>query len=292
MRLVSLKKIIKIAMIKIKNTSYILIVVVLIFIASGIILSCSLNKKEPVIIFQKESVEIKKEETQKEKIAPIILTPPEEVWKTYTSSELGFSIKYPEMVYGVYRCSPQKPFYVPLRVFEDEENGIVYITEEYYYDDWDSELQNNTGSCKKIINSLEYLKSQREIIIDINGKASLNSNPFLTKVFIIKDIKNDVELDKFIKDNYGSGCFADSRKLLRENGVYEIEIESEDRDKETDLGTTTCPINYVYRVLYAPEKNKVMSVNLGQDCGFGTDYNSEESYRCYDDEMTDSFRFK
>ena len=269
---------------------YILVGVILIFIISGGILGYFSNNKGAISVSQKE--DIKNEEIQKEKeIVPIIPTPSEKKWKTYTNSKLGFSIKYPEMVYGVYKCSPQKPFYVPLKVFEDNENGIAYITEEYYYSDWDNELQNNNGPCEKIINSLEYLKSQRETIIDINDKVSLNYNPFLTKVFIIKNIKNDSELNKFIKDNYGSGCFAQNKKPWKQNGVYEVEIESKDRNEETDLGTTTCPINYTYKILYAPEKNKLVSVNLGQECGFGTNYDSE-NYKCYDNEMINSFKFE
>ncbi len=249
-------------------------------------MNCFLNKEEPVPISKKEGI-------KKEDIAPpVISTPPEEVWKTYASAELGFSIEYPKMVYGIYRCSPKKPFWVPLKVFEDKENGIVYITEEYYYNaPYDGELNKFTGPCEKIINSLEYLKSQRETIIDINNKASLNYNPFLTKVFIIKNIKNDIELNKFIKDNYGQGCFVEKKELWTQKGIYEIKIKGEDWGPETDLGTTTCPMNYVYKILYAPEKNKIMSVNLGQDCGFTTDYNSE-NYKCYDGEMIDSFKFE
>ncbi|MCK5085273.1 hypothetical protein KAK05_01030 [Candidatus Parcubacteria bacterium] len=269
---------------------YILVAIILIFIISGGILGYFLNKKGAIPVSQKE--DIKNEEIQKEEeIAPIIPTPPEEKWKKYASAELGFSIEYPEMVYGVYKCSPQKPFYVPLKVFEDNENGIVYITQEYYYSDWNNELQNNNGHCKKIINSLEYLKDQREVITDVNGKVGLNQNPFLTKVLIIKDVKNDIELDKFIKDNYGQGCFIKNKTSWKQNGVYEIEIKGEDWDKGADLGTTTCPFNYTYKVLYAPKKNKIMSVNLGQDCGFGTDYNSKD-YKCYDKEMINSFKFK
>lgn len=276
-------------MIKIKNIEYILIAVVLVFVISGEALEYFLNKKESVPVSQKEN--LKKENIQKEETASIIPAPPEEIWETYVSAELGFSIRYPEMVYGVYRCSPKKPFWVPLKIFEDKKNGIVYITQEYYYDDWDSKLQNNTGPCEKIMNSLEYLKSQREIIIDINDRASLNYNPFLTRVFIIKNIKNDTELDKFIKDNYGPGCFANNKKLWKENGIYEIEIKGEDWDEKANLGTTSCPWNYMYKILYAPEKNKLMSVNLGQECGFGTDLDSQ-SYKCYDEEMVDSIEFE
>ena len=269
---------------------YILVVAILIFIISGGILGYFSNKKGTIPISQKE--DIRNEEIQKKKkTAPIIPTPLEEKWRKYTSTELGFSIEYPEMVYGIYKCSPQKPFYVPLKIFEDEKNGTVYITQEYYYSNWDNELQNNNGPCKKIINSLEYLNSQREIIIDINDKASLNYNPFLTRVFVVKNIKNDTELDKFIKDNYGPGCFVETKELWEQKGVYEIKIKGEDWDKGADLGITTCPWNYIYKILYAPEKNKLMSVNLGQECGFGINYDSE-NYKCYDNEMINSFKFK
>lgn len=221
-----------------------------------------------------------------------IPTPPLEVWETYNSTELGFSIKYPQMVYGVYRCSPNKPFWVPLKVFEDKENGIVYITEEYYYDNWDSGTQTNTGPCEKIINSLESLKKEKEEnIIYINDKIRINGNPFLTKAITTKDVGNDNELKKFIKDTYGSGCYIENKKQWKQDVVYEIEIKGEDWKNGADLETTICPINYIYKVLYAPGKNKVMSVNLGQDCGFGTDYNLE-SYKCYDEEIINSFEFK
>ncbi len=273
---------------------YILVVIILIFIISGGILGYFSNKKEAIPVSQKE--DIKNEEIQKEKeTAPIIPTPPEEKWKKYTSTELGFSIEYPEMVYGVYKCSPQKPFYVPLKVFEDEKNGTVYITQEYYYSDWNSELQNNTGHCKKIIYSLELLQSEwRTSALWGENKpfSLLSEKTFLGWGILISNIKNDVELNKFIKDNYGPGCFAQNKKLWKQNRIYEIEIESEDRDKETDLGTTTCPINYAYKILYAPEKNKIMSIKLGQECTFGTRYISEELYKCYDDEMINSFQFE
>lgn len=220
-------------------------------------------------------------------------TPPPEVWETYTNSQLGFSIKYPQMVLGVYRCSPYKPFNVPVKIFEDNKDGIIYMAEEYYYEaPYSSELNDYTGPCEKIIYSLESLKKIRNNVVDINGKVQVNENPFLTRVFVIKNINNNIELTKFIKNTYGSGCIAGSKNIWnQQKGVYEIVIKGEDWDKGADLGTTTCPINAVIKVLYAPEKNKIMSVILGQECGFGTDASSQ-SYKCYDEEMINSFRFK
>ena len=75
---------------KIKNTSYILIVVILIFIASGIILSCSLNKKEPAIISQEK--DIKEEEVQKK----VNQDENNEItYKTFSSPKADFEFEYP-----------------------------------------------------------------------------------------------------------------------------------------------------------------------------------------------------
>ena len=273
------------------NKKLILIAVILFLVVGEEIFSYFCNKEDnisaPSILREENKKEISNENETPATPAPIPAPP--EVWKTYASSELGFSIEYPAMVYGIYRCSPKKPFYVPLKVFEDKESGIIYITEEYYYKaKYDSELNEYTGPCEKIMNSLEYLKSQREITVDINDGVSLKSNPFLTKVFVIKDIKNDTELNKFIKDNYGSECFVKDKKLWRRDGIYEINIEGKDYTKGIN---PNCPLNYVYKILYTPEKNRVMSVNLGQECQFGTDYNSGD-YKCYDEKMIDSFQFK
>jgi hypothetical protein len=269
-----------------KNRLILIIAAVLLLTVSGIALNYFQNKKN-----MNPDTSILKEEISNENEMSNPLIPPEEKWLTYTSSELGFSIKYPEMVYGVYRCEPKKPFYVPLKIFEDRENEIVYITEEYYYDaDYDGDLGKFTGPCEKVINTLESLNKQR-IVVDFNDRISLTQNPFLTKVFVIKNIKTDTELNKFVKDNYGQGCLIENKTSWKQNKVYKIEIKGEDWDSGADLGTTTCPLNYIYEALYAPEKNKAMSINLGQDCGFGTDYNSE-TFKCYDEEMVNSFEFK
>lgn len=264
-----------------------LIIIVLLLAISGIVLCYFQGKKEtsPAPSISKEE---NKKEVPNENETPI---PPEEKWLTYTNDELGFSIKYPEMVYGVSRCESKKQFYVPLKVFEDKENGIVYITEEYYYDaPYDGELNKFTGPCEKIINSMESLNEQ----MTIDDKIDFTKNPFLTKVFVIKNIENDTEINKFIKDNYGSECIAESRNFWKQQtGVYEIKLnEFKDANgNDTDLGNAICPVNYVYKILYAPEKNKIMSIKLGQECSFTTDYNAE-NYKCYDEEMIDSFEFK
>lgn len=223
------------------------------------------------------------------------LTPPEEAWKTYINSQLGFLIKYPQMVLGLYRCSPYKPHYVPLKVFEDNKNGVTYITQKYYYQaPYSEELKDYTEPCEKITYSLEMLQGEWE-------KSTLQENkiPFSLKSektllglgILVKSIKSESELNNFIKENYGPTCFMENKKSWNQEGVYDIAIKGSDWAKNGDLEPVmTCGWNYKYKILYAPEKNKIMSVKLGQDCNFGTGYTSE-SYKCYDEEMINSFKF-
>jgi len=203
---------------------------------------------------------------------------PEEKWETFESNDLGFSIKYPQMIYNeAYSCSPKEPRYVPLKVFEDKENGIAYITAEFYYDA--PHNSDELEPCEKIAVTLESLRA---------------GGGFYPRAVKARHISNDTDLNKFIKDNYFSRCSLESKELWKQqDGVYEIKLNGfkDANGNDTDLGSSVCPVNYEYKILYSPEKNKAMSINLGQECGFGTDPNAE-SYKCYDEEMIDSFRFE
>lgn len=254
------------------NNKYILIVGILILIGGGILAYS--QKKENDITIPTPSASSAPVQSPAFSSIPT-LTPPPEIWETYTNSELGFSIKYPQMVYGSpYRCSPYKPFYVPIKVFEDNKNTITYITQEYYYQaPYSEELKDYTGPCEKITYSLKILQDKKGWGI------------------LIRNIKNETELNKFIKDSYGSGCFIENKTPWKQNGVYDIIIKGEDWDKFPGPGDTTCSSNYKYKILYTPEKNKIMSVNLGQECSFVINPGTE-LFKCYDDEMINSFKFE
>lgn len=262
-------------MAKEKNINYLLAVLLIISVSAGLLVWQKIKNLDR---------EVQNEEN------PVSIFPEEEIWEKYTS-ELGFSMKIPQNVFGVYRCFSDKTIWVPVKVFEDKENEIVFITQEYYYEaKYDSELNKYTEPCEKIIYSLKLLK---EDVASISGLTN-SPKPWLGLALVIKNINNDIELNKFIKDTYGSGCLIEKKEPWKQNGVYEIKIKGEDWDRGADLGTTTCPINYTYKILYAPEKNKVMSVNLGQECQFGNDpaLESYSEYKCYDEEMIDSFEFE
>jgi len=226
---------------------------------------------EPVAEEERESeIEIKKEELQDDVFSEVI-------WSKYVNDEFGFSIDIPDKVCGWYSCEPRKAIQVPVKIFEDNENGIVYISQEYYYiSKFDSALRKHMGECKKTIERPKGLK------------------PRLGWAIVIKTVENEDELDKFIKENYGSGCEAKDKKFwetdYNQSGVYNISIGGEGDNMKTNLGTTSCAGAWTtrHKVLYFPEENKVMSVKLGQEPTF---FNNSHT-AAYDEKMIDSFKFE
>jgi len=254
------------------NWRFLVIVIILVIIVGGGALWYSRRPEKPY-----QPPEIEKLEKKTPELIFLDAT-----WDRYINYRLGFSMKIPTKIPGLNRCKnpegTEKQFFVPIKIFEDNSNNIVYITQEYYYDDWVLQVFNEAGECKKFICSLEFIK---------------NWHRCWEWDILIRNISSDTDLDKFIKENYGPGCFAGDKKLWKQDGVYEITIKGEDWDKKgTDLGNTTCPWNHAYKLLYEPKKGKIMSVNLGQECSFYNEESPEsESYQCYDKDMIESFRF-
>jgi hypothetical protein len=205
----------------------------------------------------------------------------DEIWMEYTNSQLGFSIKFPQKVYSDHKCPFSK--LIPVKIFEDDVEGIVYITEEYQYNE----------NCEKVFYSLDRLREIREELnktrIKLWGYPIMAPKPPSGWAIVIATIRNKDELDKFIKENYGPKCLIGKENPWKQEGVYEIIVRGEEENWElTDLETTTCPLNYSYKVLYAPEKNKAMSVELGQECTFKADPYGK---KCYDEDILSSFKF-
>lgn len=273
-------------MIKIKQ-KFILIAIIFAFV-SGVVWTYFIAEIE---------VNHTPEQTEEELVESIF---PEIIWNKYVNHELAFSIEIPQEVDGIYKCDPKKRIQVPIKVFEDNENNIVYISQEYYYESkygHDSELHRYVGPCEKNTYSLELFRSELEEWKKSFSEYPSALKPFLGWAIIIGTVKNEEELDKFIKENYGSECDAGDKKFWEANynqlGVYDISVGGESDNSETMMSTTSCIGAWTMRhkVLYFPEKNKVMAVNLGADCNFGTNPFSQP-YQCYDERIIDSFRFE
>lgn len=240
---------------------------------------------------------------QGEKLSPIVVSPTPSIglnptptatpnvtveWTNYTNKTLGFSISVPKIIDSLDRCNG-KDRLVPLTVFEDNVSSAVYFVPEYYYDNVNNPKPGENDCIKKVY-SLQLINDE------LGGKgldgkyiSSLN-NPFLGLAVRLKNVKNDTELTKFIKDNYGPGCIAGEKTLWnQQEGIYEVAIAGENPNKGIGISNPDCPVNYAVKILYALEKGKVMYVTLGQESAL---YGASPDYRDYTGDMIKSFRFE
>jgi len=175
-------------------------------------------------------------------------------WREYINERLGFSIKIPQEIRLLNRCSADAGAFVAVKVFEDTENNSVYIIPEYYYD-W----KENSQKCEKIEYSLALIKEEG------------GWKPFLGWKIDVAEINDLEEMTKFIKSNFGEACIVGDQK--DEGGdIYNIKIIGDDwTNQRTE---STCPWEMHYKIIYLPEKHKLLSVKLGIDYDFFV-YDSE-----------------
>ncbi|MFA5368755.1 MAG: hypothetical protein WC303_01955 [Candidatus Paceibacterota bacterium] len=241
---------------------FILFVLALIFIGGFLFFS---NKKEKAPVINNPNNGI---------ITPKLIDTSS--WTNYANAQLGFSIIIPLEINGKVRCSDMQATNVPVKVFADNSNGLVYISQAYYYDAWDQAQQKMTDQCKKITPTLD----------------SLRDGYILGWKIVINDIKNDEDILKYVKENFGPTCSITDRGLQKD-GNYQISIKGRDLTENGEVTMDpTCLTNFVYKILYSQEKQKLMSVALGQECSFGTDPSVQSSYQCYDNTMIQSFKFQ
>jgi len=78
---------------------------------------------------------------------------------------------------------------------------------------------------------------------------------------IAETVKNDTELEKFIKQRFGSGCSLGTKEPSNQQGVYTVRVKG--GWKELDL--TACPINYMYIIKYRPSGTKSLLHLIGDN---------------------------
>ncbi|MFA5730011.1 MAG: hypothetical protein WC938_02205 [Candidatus Paceibacterota bacterium] len=207
-------------------------------------------------------------------------------WNEYINTQLGFSMKIPLKVSTICRCDEKQEEGTPLKVFEDNQNGVIYISQEYYYDaNWSQPEQRFIGECNKITYSLELLKKEEEN----KYYTGRSSRPFLGWKIIINNPKNDDELIGFVKQNFGPTCSIVLNDLQKD-GNYQINISGRNLiENGVRVMDENCYTNFAYKILYSPEKQKMMSLILGQECTFQS---FPDMSQCYDDKMTESFKFE
>ncbi|MDD3007113.1 MAG: hypothetical protein PHX30_06070, partial [Candidatus Pacebacteria bacterium] len=194
------------------------------------------------------------------------------------TSQLGISFKYPEFITGGDSCDSERTFFVPTKIFEDTDNGAIYIMPEYYYDFRGESPENSI--CQKYI---------------VSGKMDQNKqsmkNPFRGWRINIRNIEDkEVDISRLIKDVYGYKCKMDSEKAWIKDGISEIGMNDykDAEGNQVGLGETVCPVNYVYKLLYSEEKKLAVSVVLGQECTFW----GEGQNKCFDEQIAQSLEFE
>jgi len=213
------------------------------------------------------------EPEKKEKVSE--LTSLDEIWNLYTNHELGFSIKVPKKVLHEYGACQWKDDsyrgvaeFVPIKVFENEK---VYISTEYYYEPTGRTVKPEGGvtfsGCDKVTNTLTLLEDRENFYQRRWG-------------IVIETVKNDKELDEFIKEQYGSDCALGDKKLSEQEGVYDVTATGQ---------PPACFINYASTLKYYPQKNKVAFWGRGQDVTFWGD---KDHTVVYDGEIVNSFKFR
>ena len=167
-------------------------------------------------------------------------------WVNYSSPQ-GVSFKYPKEVFG-FGCDGKNGL-TPVRVLEDPQNGYIYIAD----------------NCSDTLESLQNETKQ----LSAGNQGYKQEKTYYGWGIAVKDAKNDNEINSFISSHYGTGsCEAGERKLLdRQDWVYDITINGKDWNTAPDM-QSGCTVNYSYKVLFASDKNKALSVVLGQECTF------------------------
>ena len=208
----------------------------------------------------------------------------DDIWYLYTNHNLKFSMKIPKNIYHGYGSCEWggtfDPSYrpvgaiVPVAIYELEDR--VFISTSYYYElggEVKKGYSANFLKCNKVDNSLSKLQDK---------------NVFGEQKWEVKaaQVKTDADLEKFIKDNYGTGCKIGKKKASSQNGVFDVLIDNGGFDLAQSIAHN-CGINYMYYLKYSPQRHEAITWIFGQAYSFPK--NAGEG--AYDNDMVKSFRF-
>ncbi len=145
-------------------------------------------------------------------------------WFWYENEDLGFKMKYPK----------EAGSYQPKAI---EDGNIVYFTSNKYTENEAMEAVSSGAS--------EYEK--------INGR------PWS---MLIKDVKNEEEVEFFTKEVYGNDCeFEGVEKAEEMEGLYRVKIRGGGTESD-------CFLNYAFVIFYSPEKGRIATWSIGQAPSF------------------------
>lgn len=171
-------------------------------------------------------------------------------WKTYTNTALGFEIKVPSKVDDG-----------PIGTIENE--NIVWIL---------SKNSTDRDKASQIIGSLPEFEKVKDV-------------PW---AIIVKNIRDERELESFVKNRYGKGCALGERTFDEKNDLYDFSIGAENPGHKDE-----CFVNQVYFIKYSEKEHKAATWGIGQDNRFvlSKESGADKMAVAYDEEMARTFRF-
>ncbi len=199
----------------------------------------------------------------------------------YTNNKFGFSLSIPKFIISSVNCKKEPDSYrptsglVPIAFFEN--NDTIYLAADNFYQ---LTGEQKTPDGRSNFSGCEKLKTTFDLIEEDRASANIAS----LKIYA-SNIKNDIELENYLKSKYGSGCKLGKKTITETNGIYTVEILSDGKDP----GESNCPINFLITSLYNPTKEKLVIFELGQDCNLVKDQSI--SSECEDTKIIKSLKF-
>lgn len=139
------------------------------------------------------------------------------------------------------------------------------------------------GEDNKFV-ALNIFEDNKNNVIYFGTSIGLSTKDGWRLKVAVKSVKNDSELEKFIKEKFGSDCKIDKRSYL-----YGADNEAVYSYEQTPGGIeSNCA---VAKILYDSRVKKVMAISGAQECRFSATLDNYGAV-CYDDLMINSFRFE
>ncbi|OGZ54268.1 MAG: hypothetical protein A3B25_02540 [Candidatus Ryanbacteria bacterium RIFCSPLOWO2_01_FULL_48_26] len=181
-------------------------------------------------------------------------------WPMYKNTNLGFTLKYPPVVYN------GNTVFIPA-------GNVVFVTTD----------------TSNLYKKRSQLPSSDEQSI-INKAEKLEDKRVLAWVIKVRKIITDEELDRFIKDHFGDGCKLGKRYPTDNADTFSIGVE---QIVQGDMDTGSCFINWIALVKYSPKFQRAAIWDMGQDSvfdlasGYPADRLMEQSFQFIESESTD-----
>jgi hypothetical protein len=193
--------------------------------------------------------------------------------REYRNERLGFSLLVPRQMTTIVRCTTDEsdPI-VEVKTLEAGDN--VYIGPEWYKEE-EYLGDNDDGSARYSEECNQY-----EI------KAS--DDEYFARSVRTRIVKNDAEIQAFIKDMFGPACAEFTRTPALQNGIQDLIVKSVGLDVAAESEEEVCVTNYRYVLKYNPKTRRILGVDLKQEAFFHIP-NSNYDYPL-DDAMMRSLR--